>query len=366
MESVPKHTPLASAHEAQGARMMEFGGWWMPVQYQGILEEHKAVRSAAGIFDISHMGEALVSGADAEVWLNTMLTNDVRRLSDGQGQYTLLLNENGGVIDDLLCYRLEAGKYLLVINASKIEEDIQWLHAKAVGNVIIEDQSPHWAGLAIQGPNSAVILGKLLGPDCPLPKRNHLVSLPISNGPVLIARTGYTGEDGFEWFCPASTATIWWDHLLEAGREHGLVPCGLGARDTLRLEAGFPLNGSDLSPGRTPLEADLGAFVKFDKGDFFGKRALEAQQTAGLTRKLTGLVIEGKAPPLRPHYPVLHQGIPVGETCSGTLSPTLGIGIAMAYLPTALCTPGNPLEVEIRGRRFPAKTAKRPLYKRPS
>jgi aminomethyltransferase len=364
MDIPSKRTPLASIHESLGARMIDFGGWWMPVQYQGIMEEHRAVRTQAGLFDISHMGEIFVTGSGAESWLNRMLTNDVSRLADGEGQYTLLLNERGGVIDDLLCYRLEAGHYLLLVNASKIEEDFVWLHSHASTDVQVNDQSSLWAGLALQGPNAAAVLEALLGPDLALPARNRIDSLAIPNGPVLLARTGYTGEDGFEWFCPAQTAPIWWDKLMEAGRPHGLVPCGLGARDTLRLEAGFSLNGADLSPGHTPLEAGLSTFVKMDKGEFIGRSALAAQQAAGPARRLVALVMEGKTPPPRPHYPIFNGDAPVGETTSGTLSPTLAQGIALAYLPSALCAPGTRVEVEIRGRRFPALVSKRPFYRR--
>jgi aminomethyltransferase len=344
--------------------MIDFGGWWMPVQYQGILEEHRAVRAQAGLFDISHMGEIFVSGPEAEVWLNRMLTNNVAQLGNGQGQYTLLLNERGGVIDDLLCYRLEQGHYLLLVNASKIEEDFLWLQSHAGAGVTVDNQSDLWAGLALQGPEAEAVLRALLGPEVSLPARNQIVSLGIPNGPILLSRTGYTGEDGFEWFCPAQTVPIWWEKLLEAGRPLGLLPCGLGARDTLRLEAGFTLNGSDLSPEHTPLEAGLSSFVKLDKDDFIGRTALTAQRDSGLTRRLVALVMEGKTPPPRPHYPIFNGESLVGETSSGSLSPTLGLGIAMAYLPSALCAQGTRVELEIRGRRFPALVSKRPLYRR--
>ena len=344
--------------------MMEFGGWWMPVQYKGILDEHRAVRSGVGIFDISHMGQILVGGPASEAWLNRMLTNDVRLLSDGKGQYTLLLNEQGGVIDDLIIYRKEAGSYFLVVNASKIEEDFAWLQSKREEGVTLEDQSGQWAGLAIQGPSAKDVLQHLVGPDIQLPSRNGLLSLGIPNGPILIARTGYTGEDGFEWFCPAQMAAFWWDKILQAGHGFGILPCGLGARDTLRLEAGFPLNGSDLSPTHTPLEAGLSVFVKFEKGEFIGRPALEKQRSQGVKRKLVGLVMGKKAPPPRPHYPVFQGETLTGETTSGSLSPNLGAGIAMAYLPTDLATPGTPVQVEIRGKKFPATVSKRPIYKR--
>jgi len=364
MVSSPKRTPLSTVHEASGARMMEFGGWWMPVQYKGILEEHKAVRTAVGLFDISHMGQLVVSGPDSEKCLNELLTNDVRLLNDGQGQYTLLLNESGGVIDDLIIYRVEANSYFLVVNASKIEEDVLWLQSKLSGDVTLADQSGDWAGLAIQGPAAKDCLQALLGQDIQLPHKNGLLSLGIPNGPILIARTGYTGEDGFEWFCPALMAAYWWSKVLEVGQTFGIQPCGLGARDTLRLEAGFPLNGSDLSPERTPLEAGLSIFVKFDKGEFTGRPVLEKQRISGVETKLVGLVMADKTPPPRPHYPVFQGNDSLGETTSGSLSPTLGSGIAMAYLPTPLAHPGTLVEVEIRGKRFPATVAKRPMYRR--
>ena len=365
METHLKRTPLATIHENLGARMMEFGGWWMPVQYAGILEEHKAVRTAAGLFDISHMGELVVSGLGAEAYLNGLFTNDVRLLSPGKGQYSLMLNDNGGVIDDLILYKREDGSFFLIVNASKIEEDFAWMQSRLPADVTLENQSGHWAGLALQGPRAAELLQQMLGAECLLPSRNRLLELQIANGPVLLARTGYTGEDGFEWFCPAQVATFWWERILEAGRELGVLPCGLGARDTLRMEACYPLNGSDLSPTLTPLEAGLAQFVKFEKGDFTGRAALETQRTEGVQRKLSALVMQGKTPPPRPHYPVLHQGQLVAETTSGTLSPTLGLGIALAYLPTDLSVPGTEVAVEIRGRSFPAIVAPRPLYRRP-
>jgi len=365
METQLKRTPLATVHENLGARMMEFGGWWMPVQYAGILEEHKAVRTAAGLFDISHMGELVVSGPGAEAYLNELLTNDIRLLSPSKGQYSLMLNEKGGVIDDLILYKRQDGSFFLIVNASKIEEDFAWMQGRLPADVMLENQSGHWAGLALQGPRAAELLQRMLGAECVLPSRNHLLELQIANGPVLLARTGYTGEDGFEWFCPAQVATFWWERILEAGHELGVKPCGLGARDTLRLEACYPLNGSDLSPTHTPLEAGLARFVKFEKGEFSGRIALEAQCVDGVTKKLSALVMQGKTPPPRPHYPVLHEGKLITETTSGTLSPTLGLGIALAYLPTSLSVPGTELSVEIRGRQFPARVAPRPLYRRP-
>jgi aminomethyltransferase len=328
------------------------------VQFRGILEEHRAVRTAAGLFDISHMGHLLVEGADAESALNRILTNDTRRLSPGKGQYTLLLDERGGILDDLLCYRLDAETFFLVPNASRTEQDFVWIRNQCgSGQVRIEDHSRLWGGMALQGPRSEAILRKLLGAEIPLPRRNALIHLPIANGPVLLARTGYTGEDGFEWFCPASTLPLWWDAVLQTGEPFGILPCGLGARDTLRLEAGLPLYGSDLSPQTTPLEAGLESFVRWDKGDFIGRSALLTQKESGLPSQLMGLRMQGKTPPPRAHYPVWSGDRRLGETSSGCLSPTLGMGIALAYLPPDFQAPGLTVEVEIRGQRFPATVA---------
>ena len=359
LESVQK-TPLAAVHQHHGGRMIDFGGWWMPVQYQGILQEHEAVRNRAGLFDISHMGEFFVSGPQAATQLNRWLTNDVGRLRVGQGQYTLLLNPEGGVIDDLICYRIAEENYLLVVNAARIEEDFEWVSAHQRGSCVIENQSAAWAAMAIQGPRSAAIVEKITRD--PLPARNEIRSCELSSGRVWIARTGYTGEDGFEWFCSAKSAEVWWKTILEAGSAFGLMPCGLGCRDTLRLEMGYPLNGADLSRDRTPLEAGLSAFVRFEKGSFIGSDALLKQKQQGIPSKLCGLVMEGKTPPPRAHYPVLFEGKPISETTSGSLSPSMQAGIAMAYLPLEISSPSTLVQVDIRGKLFPAKVTKRPMY----
>lgn len=345
--------------------MVEFGGWQMPVQYQGIIQEHHAVRKAAGIFDISHMGEVFVSGPNATRFLNGILTNDVSLLRDGEGQYTLMLNEKGGVIDDLLCYRLSPNLYLLVVNASMIEEDVAWLHAHLGDGVTLSNESDSWAGFAIQGPLSANIVSEALGNPPQLPQRNEILSTEQPAGKVLVSRTGYTGEDGFEWFCPANQAVFWWERLLSIGKAAGLVPCGLGCRDTLRLEVGYPLNGSDLSPSKTPLEAGLSFFVKLEKGPFIGRDRLLEQKAHGTQTRLMGLIMEGKTPPPRSHYTIFHEDVAVAETTSGSLSPSLETGIAMAYLPIGLTQPGTRVELDIRGKRFPAVVSKRPMY-RPS
>ena len=351
------HTPLEAAHLALGAKLIPFGGWLMPVQYTSILLEHAAVRKTAGVFDISHMGQVLVTGENHLAWLDSILTNNFSKLAPGEGHYTIMLNERGGVIDDLIAYRLSATEALLVINASMIPEDIAWMQAHLTAGVTLSDQSSAWAGLAIQGPDSPEIFTQLF-PSEALPPRNG-VSKTTSG--EIICRTGYTGEDGFEFFCPAAHGADFFGKFIAAGA----TPCGLGARDTLRLEMCYPLNGNDLSPHRTPIEAGLGFFCDLQKPDFIGKSILLAQKQNGPPTKLTAIMLTGKAPPPRAHYPVLDtSGATLGELSSGVLSPSLKEGIAMAYLPASLAKPGTPLLIDIRGRSFPAITVKKPFLKK--
>ncbi len=361
-----KHTPLESAHVACGARMVEFGGWYMPVQYSGIIDEHKAVRSASGMFDISHMGEVTVEGPGALAWLESLLTNRVGKLAVTRGQYTLMLDEKGGVIDDLIIYRTGEMSYFLVINGACRDLDLEWMRSRlpADGSVVLKDQGNDYAAIALQGPDSEKILRSLY-PDCEVPKRNGIATLietvPL---PSLVARTGYTGEDGFELFVPVAAGVALWESLIAAG----VKPCGLGSRDTLRLEMGYPLNGSDLSRERTPLEAGLDRFTGLDdpeKGDFSGRSALELQRAAGLPSRLVPLKLTVSGPPMRSHYAVFAGDALIGETCSGALSPSMGEGIAMAYLPSAHAVPGATVEIEVRGRRYPATISTLPFYKKP-
>ena len=363
-----KHTPLESAHLACGARMVEFGGWLMPVQYSGIMDEHKAVRSSTGMFDISHMGEVTVEGPGALVWLEGLLTNRVGKLGVSRGQYTLMLDEKAGVIDDLIIYRTGENSYFLVINGACRDLDLDWMrsHLPSDGSVELKDQGDEYAAIAVQGPDSEKVLISLF-PSCDIPKRNGISCLVATQEgiPSLVARTGYTGEDGFELFVPFASGIALWESLLAAG----VKPCGLGARDTLRLEMGYPLNGSDLSRDRTPLEAGLDKFSGIndpEKGDFSGRAALERQLAEGLPSRLTPLKLTVSGPPLRSHYPVLSEGVVVGETCSGALSPSLGEGIAMAYLPPSFNAPGTALEIEVRGRRYPANVDILPFYNKPA
>lgn len=350
-----KHSPLETAHQALGARLVSFAGWNMPVQYSSIIEEHAAVRSRVGIFDISHMGQFFVSGPSAEAWLNRMLTNNLARLSPGQGQYTIMLHDDGGVIDDLIAYRTGETEFLLVVNASMIDEDFSWLAGQQDEQATLRNESALWAGLAIQGPHAVQTFSKVC-PGETLPPRNGIATTAAG---TMICRTGYTGEDGFELFCPAAQAITWWEKFLAAGA----TPCGLGARDTLRLEMGYPLNGNDLSPRHTPIEAGLGFFCDLTKPTFIGREILARQKADGPAHKLTALQYTGKGPPPRSHYPVVSAGGQViGELASGALSPTLMTGIGMAYLPSAFSKPGTQLSIDVRGRLFPAQVVKKPFY----
>ena len=352
-----QRTPLYDKHVAAGGRMVDFAGWEMPVQYTGILEEHRIVREECGVFDISHMGELFVRGPGAVGWLDGLLTNRAAKLAIGEAQYTLMLNEQGGVIDDLIIYRIADAEFLLVVNAAKIEEDAAWMQGRLTDGVEFENRSDDYAALAVQGPKAAAVFEKFAGQPLPA-ERNRVTELPGESGRVFAVTTGYTGEEGFELVFPAGEAGAVWDSLLSAGAK----PCGLGARDTLRLEMCYPLNGSDLSPDRTPLEAGLGFFVDLEKENFVGRDVLLKQKSTGLASRLVALRVEEKSPPIRSHYAVFSGGEKVAETSSGALSPSLGCGIALAYLPFALAKAGTALEIEVRGRRYRAGVVKKPFY----
>lgn len=358
-----KKTPLHAEHVRLGAKMIGFGGWDMPVQYTGIIDEHQAVRNSLGVFDISHMGQFIVRGDRGADWLNRLLTNNVEKLSVGQGQYTLMLNERGGMIDDLIIYRTGDHEWFLVVNAAKIEEDFAWLSSHLAEGVSLENQSDAWAGLAVQGPKAGAWFDAWMGGASLAPTRNHLVRLEVRGMPVYVGRTGYTGEDGFELFCPSARGVELLRGVLESGAALGIKPCGLGARDTLRLEMCYPLNGNDLSPEHTPIEAGLGFFVDLNKGDFLGRSVLAEQKASGPARKLAAFKMVGTTPPPRSHYGVWKDGAVIGETCSGGLSPTLQAGIGLAYLPVEHTAPGTEIEVDVRGRRFPAVVEKKPLHR---
>ena len=367
-----KRTPLYSAHQDLGGKLIEFGGWEMPVQYTSITDEHLAVRRAAGIFDISHMGEVWVGGAGAEEFLNRTLTNDVRKLAPGQGQYTLMCNEAGGTVDDLYAYRLNATDFLLILNASRMAADVPWLEQANAGRAELRDLSGQLAAVAVQGPRVAAFI------DAALPgaavggtevqkisdlKKNQIGRFIFEGATLYAARTGYTGEDGFEIVAPADKIGAVWNRLLEAGRPAGLKPAGLGARDTLRTEMGYPLYGHELDEQTTPLEAGVGKFVALEKGGFTGGEVLARQKAAGVAKKLVAFKMNGRSAPPRPHYPIWAGGAGVGSVTSGTQSPSLNLGIGLGYVPPALAKPGTPIEIEIRGQRCAAVVAPRPLYR---
>ena len=374
-DAAPNKTPLYDEHVRLSARMVPFAGWLMPVQYTSIVEEHQAVRNNVGIFDISHMGQLIVDGADAREWLNTMLTNNVDKLDVGTGQYTFLLNERGGIIDDLIVYRVGQQKFLLVVNAARTDEDFAWLEKwhrlpadygqDADVTVRLTNRSADFGGAAIQGPRIAELFHALFGADTDLPSRNSIADFPFEGTTVSVARTGYTGEDGIEVFFRATDAVKFWNVALEKGNALGIKPCGLGARDTLRLEMCYPLNGSDLSPERNPIEAGLGFFVDLTKSNFIGRDVLLETKEKGPREKLVPFRMKERGPPPRPHYAVFENGERIGEVTSGTLSPSLNWGVGMAYVSTARAKIGAQIDIEIRGQKFPATIEKKPLYKKP-
>ena len=363
-DAAPKKTPLYEEHVRLGAKMIPFGDWIMPVQYSGIMDEHQAVRNNVGAFDISHMGQLVANGAATAGWLNEMLTNNVEKLEVGSGQYTFLLNERGGIIDDLIVYRTAPEEFLLVVNASGTEGDFAWLKKHIAEGVDLQNRSADYAGLAIQGPRVIELFRAFLGPDVELPARNHIKTFAYDDGKLTIGRTGYTGEDGVEVFFPGEDAARVWNEVLDKGKALGIRPCGLGARDTLRLEMCYPLNGSDLSPERNPIEAGLGFFVDLKKPKFVGREVLVQAKEGGTADRLVAFRMKGKGPPPRPHYSIWLADKQIGEATSGTLSPSLNQGIGMAYLPTQHARLGTEIEIEIRGQKFPAVVEKKPLYKK--
>jgi aminomethyltransferase len=364
-EAAQKKTPLYDEHVRLGAKMIPFGDWIMPVQYSGILDEHQAVRKNVGVFDISHMGQLVASGPRVGAWLNEMLTNNIDKLEVGTGQYTFLLNERGGIIDDLIIYRTEPEKFLLVVNASRADEDFAWLQNKIGGHGTLENRSAGYGGLAIQGPRIVELLQAMLGSGTELPARNQIRNFDYDGINLTIARTGYTGEDGVEVFFSARDAAKVWNGILETGKDFGIRPCGLGARDTLRLEMCYPLNGSDLSPDHNPIEAGLGFFVDLKKPKFVGRDVLADAKENGTPNRLVAFRMKSKGPPPRPHYSVWRDGERIGEVTSGSLSPSLNEGIGMAYVASAHAKVGTEIEIEIRDRKLPAVIEKKPLYKKP-
>ncbi|MDX6484866.1 MAG: aminomethyltransferase [Gaiellaceae bacterium] len=341
-------TPLHDRHVALGARMVPFAGWEMPVQYEGVIQEHRAVRTDAGVFDVSHMGEVEVEGPRATELLQGLLSSDLERVEPGHARYTLLTNERGGIIDDLIAYRLDAFRYLLIVNASNRDPDVHWLREHEISGSDVRDVSDEYGLLAVQGPNA---IGKLGLPPAPW---NSFAEVEIDGIEAMANRTGYTGEDGCELLCMADDAGELWDAVVA----RGVTPCGLGARDTLRLEACLPLHGNDISPETDPISAGLGWTCALDK-EFTGVEVLRRIKEQGPERRLIAFVMDEKAVP--------RQGMPIGgggEVTSGTHSPMLDIGIGMGYVPAAQAKPGTKLTVDVRGKPRAATVVKKPIYKR--
>lgn len=362
MESTLRRTPLFSWHREHGARLSPFAGWEMPLWYTRVAQEVLAVRHAAGLFDVSHMGQLVLSGLQALATLQWVSTNDAAKLTDGRAQYSLLCQEDGGVLDDIIAYRITAEHFLLCVNAANTARDLAWIREHNRG-AELADESDSTALLALQGPRATEILGLVgFGAFAALP-RFHCASATFDGARVLLARTGYTGEDGWEIFCPAACALPLWLRLLEAGKPHGLVPCGLAARDLLRLEAGLPLYGHELHEGVTPLEAGLSWAVRWDKGPFIGREALQALAQKGLERRLVGMVLTGDGIP-RQGYSVMFEGQQIGEITSGGKSPTLGKSIAMGYVRSTFAKVGATVDIDIRGRAAAATVVSLPFYKR--
>jgi aminomethyltransferase len=377
-----KRTPLFAAHQKLGGKLIEFGGWEMPVYYSSITSEHLAVRNFAGIFDICHMGEVMVSGGGSQAFLNRVLTNDIRKLPVGLGQYTLMCNEQGGVVDDLYAYRLGETDYLLIVNASRIPADVAWLTGQlsvvsVAGDTHIQDVSETHGAVAVQGPRVVEFIhevfpgpftgGTLVGAAADL-KKNQVTGAEFLGAEIWIGRTGYTGEDGFEIIAPAEVIEAIWNRFLDVGAAYGLQAAGLGARDTLRTEVCYPLYGHELDEKTTPIEAGLGFFVSLDKGEFNGRAVLEQQKRNGSGKKLVAFKMKERSAPPRPQYPVWSTGggaFQIGQVVSGTQSPSLNAGIGMAYVRPEFAKTETSMDVEIRGKRSAAIVVAKPIYRKP-
>ncbi|MBD1400789.1 glycine cleavage system aminomethyltransferase GcvT [Pelovirga terrestris] len=359
-----KKTPLNAVHRQLKARMVDFGGWDMPVQYSGVIAEHQAVRTAAGLFDVSHMGEIEVSGRSAQEFLQYVTTNDLTKLTDGQVQYSALCYEHGGVVDDLTLYRFTGERFMLCVNAANISNDLAWLLSLTSSyndtDLMITDSSDTYGLLALQGPQAQPILAPLTSVNLDELSYYHFTAATVAGIDLLISRTGYTGEDGFELYCPADSTVMLWQALMQAGSPLGLMPCGLGARDTLRLEKGYALYGHEISAEILPLEARLGWITKLDKGEFVGRAALHKARELGIPRQLIGLKLTVPGVP-RQGYPVLCDGREVGFVTSGTSSPTLKQGIALALVDSQSAATGKSWQIEIRRSAKDAETVSLPF-----
>jgi len=364
-----KRTALYDEHKKLNGRLIDFGGWELPVQYTSVSEEHLACRNAAALFDVSHMGEVIVEGSDAEAFLNYLVTNDVKKISTLQAQYTAMCYETGGIVDDLIIYKRGEGKYFVVVNASNTDKDFEWMkkiHSEKKFTCTLKNESPLWSQIAIQGPKGAEILQKLTKTNLSEIKTYWFKEGTIlGSTPALLARTGYTGEDGFEIYVAWNEGPKVWSALLEAGAAFSLKPAGLGARDTLRLEAKYPLYGHELSSETNPLEAGLGWVTKLEKADFVGKTAIEKKKTHGLTRKLVGLEIKSGGIPRQGYRLFSKDGTQeIGVLTSGTQSPLTKRSIGVASIHQDFGTIGTSILVEIRGNKIPAEIVETPFFKK--
>jgi aminomethyltransferase len=362
-----KQTPLHDRHIELGAKMVEFGGWHMPIQYKsGIIKEHHAVRQAVGLFDVSHMGEVAIRGRGALGVVQRLMTNDAAALEPGKAMYTVMCLPSGGIVDDCIVYERGPEDYLVVVNASNIDKDREWMKEAARKEADVVDESDKTALIAVQGPKARELVARLAGQSVLDIGRFRFATLKVGSTPATVARTGYTGEDGFEIACASDAAVALWDALLDAGKDLGVAPIGLGARDTLRLEARLSLYGNDIDETTTPYEADLGWVVKLDAKDFIGKEVLAAEKRAGSKRKLIGFRIAGKGI-ARHDYPILDENRKqIGRVTSGTTSITTGGAIGLGYVPAAAAKPGSDITIDCRGKDVTAQIVAGPFYKRGS
>ena len=358
-----KKTPLYDIHQKLNARMVPFAGWEMPVQYKGVMEEHRCVREKVGLFDISHMGEIIIEGERAEEFINFITTNDIRRAVDGQCQYAVMCNDSGGCVDDVISYKYSTRKYLVVVNASNTEKDYNWMLSKNSFGVTIQNKSPDYCQLALQGPKAVDVMATILNQNLVDWKPFTFREINFLGSQSIVSRTGYTGEDGFEIYAPWNSAITLWEGLMKAGETFGIQPIGLGARDTLRLESSYSLYGHEITDEITPLEARLAWAVKLDKPDFVGQKPLQAQRESGVVRELIGLeMIEAGI--AREQYVVESQGQAIGFVTSGTFSPTFNKSIAMALVKNNVTKLNDEFNVVIRDKRKKAKRVPLPFYKR--
>ena len=365
-----RRTALYSLQAALHAKFGYFGGWDLPIFYSSILDEHQAVRMEAGMFDVSHLGHLEVSGAEAEHQLQPLVTQDLHRLEPGRALYTPMLNPQGGILDEMIFYRLEPGRFRLVVNAANGDKVLSWLKSHFKSGVSVQDLRERFGTLAVQGPRAVGLVERCAKEPLREASRYSIRTGKIAGRKVLFARTGYTGEDGFELFVETQDLETVWNNVLEEGRSDSIQPIGLGARDTLRLEAGLPLGGSDLDETITPLEAGLDWTVAWDKGPFIGREILDRQKREGVSRRLVGFLLKGSGIP-RHGYPIFSDGRQMGRVTSGTFLPagasgsgTAARSIGMGYVPPALAAPGTSVSIEIHGRQVPADLVKLPFYRR--